>query len=163
MESSTPKRRRLLVERIMPEAVLPTRGSLDAAGFDLYAAENVAVPPRGRATVGTGICIEIERGWYGRIAPRSGLAQKCGLDVGAGVIDRDYRGTVGIILFNHTDKEHVVVAGDRVAQLVLTRYDEEADVVEVDRLAATTRGQGGFGSTDSSKVADANAETRREV
>lgn len=79
-------------------------------------------------------------------APRSGLTLKNGLDVGAGVIDEDYRGNVGVILFNHSDTEFTVKAGDRIAQLILERIVTPA-VEEVEDLDATDRGSGGFGST----------------
>ena len=79
-------------------------------------------------------------------APRSGLAWKHSIDVGAGVIDADYRGPVGVILFNHSDQDFAVKAGDRVAQLILERI-VTPDVMEVEDLESTTRGSGGFGST----------------
>ena len=79
-------------------------------------------------------------------APRSGLAWKHSIDVGAGVIDADYRGPVGVILFNHSDQDFAVKAGDRIAQLILERI-VMPDVMEVEDLESTTRGSGGFGST----------------
>lgn len=79
-------------------------------------------------------------------APRSGLAAKHSIDVGAGVVDHDYRGNVGVILFNFSDKDFQVSVGDRIAQLILERI-MTPPVVEVDELDATTRGAGGFGST----------------
>lgn len=79
-------------------------------------------------------------------APRSGLAWKHSIDVGAGVVDADYRGPVGVVLFNHSDADFAVMPGDRVAQLVLERI-ATPDVAEVDDLDATVRGGGGFGST----------------
>ena len=83
---------------------------------------------------------------YGRIAPRSGLAWKKHVDIGAGVIDADSRGNVGVVMFNHAEEDLVVNRGDRVAQLVLERICI-ADVLEVDELDETERGEGGFGST----------------
>ena len=83
---------------------------------------------------------------YGRIAPRSGLAWKKHIDVGAGVIDADYRGNVGVVLFNHGEEDLQVKRGDRIAQLILEKISY-ADIVEVDDLDATARGDGGFGST----------------
>lgn len=79
-------------------------------------------------------------------APRSGLAWKHSIDVGAGVIDADYRGPVGIILFNHSDEDFEVKKGDRIAQLIMERI-MTPDAVEVEDLDATARGEGGFGST----------------
>jgi dUTP pyrophosphatase len=83
---------------------------------------------------------------YGRIAPRSGLAYKKGIDVGAGVIDEDYRGKVGVILFNHSDTEFTAEAGARIAQLIITNISTP-DVAVVDSLPESDRGAGGFGST----------------
>lgn len=100
----------------------------------------------GKLLVPTGISVAIPPGYYGRIAPRSGLALKNSIDVGAGVIDGDYRGKVGVILFNFDDQPFVISAGDRIAQLILEKY-AEAPVEVVDTLPPTTRGSGGFGST----------------
>ena len=85
-------------------------------------------------------------GTYGRIAPRSGLALKAGIDVGAGVVDSDYRGPLGVLLFNHSDSDFNITTGDRVAQLILERI-AVAEVEETDELTDTDRGHGGFGST----------------
>ena len=104
------------------------------------------VPARGRAMLKTDIAIAVPSGTYGRVASRSGLALKHGLDVGAGVIDEDYRGNVGVILFNHTDVDFIVAAGDRVAQLILEKI-VTPDVEVVEDLSETARGGGGFGST----------------
>lgn len=84
-------------------------------------------------------------------APRSGLAWKNSIDVGAGVIDADYRGPVGVILFNHSDSDFTIKAGDRIAQLILELIITP-DVMEVDDLDATARGDGGFGSTGVSLI-----------
>jgi deoxyuridine 5'-triphosphate nucleotidohydrolase len=107
----------------------------------------------------TDIAIAVPLGTYGRVAPRSGLALKHGIDVGAGVIDEDYRGNVGVILFNHSDVDFIVAAGDRVAQLILEKI-ETPDVEVVDDLSETVRGGGGFGSTGVG--ADATKKARVE-
>ena len=138
---------KLLVKRLSPHAVLPSRGSAGAAGFDLTSAASVVVPARGKALVPTDLSIAVPKGTYGRIAPRSGLAWKNSLDVGAGVVDGDYRGPVGVLLFNHSDVDHPVKAGDRVAQLILEMIVEGAEVEEREELTVTERGEGGFGST----------------
>ena len=104
------------------------------------------VPARGKAMLKTDIAIAVPLGTYGRVAPRSGLALKHGIDVGAGVIDEDYRGNVGVILFNHSDVDFLVAAGDRVAQLILEKI-ETPEVEVVEDLSETVRGGGGFGST----------------
>ena len=138
---------KLLVKRLSPHAVLPSRGSSGAAGFDLSSAAAVVVPARGRALVPTDLSVAVPFGCYGRIAPRSGLALKHSIDVGAGVVDGDYRGPLGVLLFNHGDVDHAVQVGDRVAQLILEKIVEGAEVEEAEELGATERGQGGFGST----------------
>lgn len=136
----------LQVQLLSAGARLPTRGSAGAAGYDLYASEDATVAARGRGVVATDISVRIPEGTYARIAPRSGLAVKKGIQTGAGVVDFDYRGKVGVVLFNHSDDEFVVKAGDRVAQMILERI-VTPEVVQVDELDETVRGSGGFGST----------------
>lgn len=104
------------------------------------------MPARGRALVKTDLSMALPDGCYGRIAPRSGLAWHHGIHVGAGVIDADYRGNVGVLLFNLSDADVVVHVGDRVAQLVLECI-RTPPVEEVAALDATPRGEDGFGST----------------
>jgi deoxyuridine 5'-triphosphate nucleotidohydrolase len=136
----------LRVQKLSAHAVPPARASAGAAGYDLCAAYDGVVPARGRALLKTDIALAVPAGTYGRVAPRSGLALKAGIDTGAGVIDEDYRGNVGVILFNHSDVDFTFAVGDRVAQLVLERI-AVADVEEVATLDDTARGAGGFGST----------------
>ena len=137
----------LRVKKLSAHAVPPARASAGAAGYDLCAAYDAVVPANGgRALVKTDVAVAVPPGTYGRVAPRSGLALKSGIDVGAGVIDEDYRGNVGVILFNHGDADFAIKAGDRIAQLVLERI-AVAEVVVVEDLDATERGAGGFGST----------------
>lgn len=136
----------LHVVRLHAKAILPTRGSAGAAGYDLYAAESCTITEKTRHLVKTGISIAVPAGHYGRIAPRSGLALKYGIDVGAGVIDEDYRGEIGVILFNFGESPFVVQEGDRIAQLILEQISIH-EVVEVGSLEETARGEGGFGST----------------
>lgn len=112
-------------------ATMPTKGSIDAAGYDLYAAEYCCVEPNGKALIKTNIKVIIPDGCYGRIAPRSGLAWKNHIDVGAGVIDRDYRGWVGVVLFNHSQDQFVVNKGDRIAQFILEKY-QDAEIVQLE-------------------------------
>lgn len=149
--------------RLSPLATIPVRGSVGAAGYDLSSAKDVLIPARGKGLCPTDLCIALPEGTYGRVAPRSGLAWKHSLDTGAGVIDADYRGNVGVILFNHSDSDFQVKVGDRVAQLILERIAiaEVEEVVEGD-LTSTVRGEGGFGSTgvgaNASVTATATAE-----
>ncbi|KAG0133250.1 dUTPase-like protein [Tuber indicum] len=136
----------LRIRRLSSKARIPKRGSALAAGYDLYSAHDTAIIARGKALIDTDIQMMIPVGTYGRIAPRSGLASKNFIDVGAGVIDADYRGQVKVLLFNHSDVDFVVKEGDRVAQLILERI-ATPEVVEVDELEETVRGANGFGST----------------
>ncbi|KAG6490761.1 deoxyuridine 5'-triphosphate nucleotidohydrolase-like [Zingiber officinale] len=134
------------VKKLSQNAVLPSRASPLSAGYDLSSAAAVVVPARGKALVPTDLSIAIPDGAYARIAPRSGLAWKYSIDVGAGVVDADYRGPVGVILFNHSDADFEVKPGDRIAQLILERI-MTPEVIEAVDLDSTARGDGGFGST----------------
>ncbi|GMH03276.1 hypothetical protein Nepgr_005115 [Nepenthes gracilis] len=136
----------LKVKKLSESAILPSRASPFSAGYDLSSAIEIKVPARGKALVATGLSIGIPEGTYARVAPRSGLALKHSIDVGAGVIDADYRGEVGVILFNHSDVDFEVKVGDRIAQLIIEKI-MTPDVVEVEELDSTARGVGGFGST----------------
>ena len=125
---------------------MPVKGSVFAAGYDLHAIEKGVVPARGKALIGTGLAFGIPTGNYGRIAPRSGLAAKNSIDIGAGVIDSDYRGEVKVLLFNFSDTDFKVAEGDRIAQMIIEKYTITA-LEEVKELDDTVRGEGGFGST----------------
>ena len=128
-------------------AKAPTKGSLSAAGYDLYASQETVIKARGQGLVSTDVSFTVPVGTYGRIAPRSGLAVKNGISTGAGVVDRDYTGEVKVVLFNHSEKDFEVKVGDRVAQLILEKIVEDAEVVVVESLEESARGAGGFGST----------------
>ena len=125
-------------------AQIPTRGSPDAAGYDLYSAEDKIVPAHGKMIIDTQISIATPPGTYGRIAPQSGLAAKNMIATGARVIDADYRGIVFVLLFNHLDKDLKVKKGDRVAQLILKKV-AIPKVKQVENLDETARGNQGFG------------------
>ena len=114
-------RTKLLVKLLSTKAKLPTRGTKDAAGYDLYICEPTIIPPRTRKLVHTGISIAAPttKG-YARIALRSGLAIK-GLDLGAGIVDSDYRGPIKVLLINNSDIPFQINTGDRMAQLILKR------------------------------------------
>jgi dUTP pyrophosphatase len=135
----------LQVKLAHPNARVPTRMTEGAAGYDLYSVENVVIPPRGIGKVNTGVCITVPKGTYGRIAPRSGLALK-GLDVGAGVVDRDFGGCICVILYNHSDNSFTVEEGQRIAQLIIESI-LTPDIEVVESLKETARGSGGYGST----------------
>ena len=135
------------VKKLSYDAILPTRGSDRSVGYDLYSSVDAVVPCQsGNVLVGTGIAISIPDGLYGRVVPRSGLAVKHCINVGAGVIDPDYTGEVKVVLFNHGDKDFEVKKGDRIAQLILERC-ETPMVKEIGLLEETLRGSDGFGST----------------
>ena len=147
---------KLLIKKINSEAFVPSYGSIDAAGLDLYSCVNYVCKPGTRECVSTGISIEWTKNneydenpkdFYLRIAPRSGLAYKNGIDILAGVIDYDYRGEIKIIIFNSSDKEFVINKGDRIAQAILTRIIRFNEINIVDALSDTQRGVDGFGST----------------
>lgn len=142
---------KLLVKRLIADAVMPVRSSVKAAGLDIFSAYPYVVKAGGRELIKTGLSIKVPPNTYGRLAPRSGLAWKNGIDVGAGVIDEDYRGEVGVILFNHDKKDFVVNKGDRIAQLIIEKivYCEVSEVTELDD---TQRGDNGFGSTGVNQV-----------
>lgn len=140
---------RLEFMRLHAGAKLPTRGSLYSAGLDLYAIESLSIPAHARASVRTGLAVSIPRGFYGRVAPRSGLAVRHGLDVLAGVIDSDYRGEIICALINHGDEAIEIEAGTRVAQLIIEAIATPQPVWSED-LSETERGAGGFGSTGQS-------------
>ncbi len=136
----------LRFKQLDPSAVLPRRGSALAAGLDICSIEDVELQPKQRATVRTGLAVAIPPGFYGRVAPRSGLAAKNGLDVLAGVIDSDYRGEICCVLYNTGDESITLPAGSKICQLVVEQIitPEAAWAVDLDE---TVRGAGGFGST----------------
>ena len=134
------------IQLLTPDAKTPVRGSDKAAGMDLHASEDCVINPQERRLVSTGVAVALPNNTYGRVAPRSGLAVKNGIDVLAGVVDEDYRGEVKVALINHGTEPFVVSKGDRIAQLIVESILRP--VIEVvDNLEETTRGDGGFGST----------------
>ena len=139
----------LRVRRLDPRALLPTRAYPDDAGLDLYALEAAELAPGERASVGTGISVEIPAGQAGMVLPRSGLAARHGIALvnAPGLIDAGYRGELRVLLLN-TDREQSfsVSPGDRIAQLVLVKV-ETPEVAEAGELAVSERGDGGFGSS----------------
>jgi len=129
-------------------AIIPSKGSPGAAGFDLHALKETKIIAGERGLVKTGIAIQIPDDCYARVAPRSGLTFKHGINVGAGVIDCDYRAEIGVILFNHSNDDFNVNEGDRIAQLIFEKiYTCIPEEVEYSALTDTQRGVGGFGST----------------
>ncbi len=150
------------VKRLTQSAILPQRGSKQAAGYDLFADENLTIQPCrydnetkllsiGQALISTSIAIKIPDGYYARIASRSGLAVKSYLEVGAGVVDSDYRGEVKVLLRNLGSIPYEVKQGTRIAQLIIEKITTP-EVEEVIDLDVTDRGEGGFGSTGLSNL-----------
>lgn len=141
----------MYVKFLEQNAIQPERASDGAAGFDLFSNGEFIVPAWDRALISTGIALHIPAGYYGRIAPRSGNSWKHKLDIGAGVIDNDYRGEIKICLINNSDSDFRVLRGFKCAQIIIEKYI--APVIRIiDDLEESDRGSNGFGSTgDSSK------------
>jgi len=137
-----------VISKVVPHAVIPTRATEGAAGYDLSACEDAVVPAGGWKMINTGIAVQIPSDCYARVAPRSGLTLKKGLSTGAGVVDSDYRDAVRVILFNHSDLDFEVKTGDRIAQMIFERiYTPVLQEVTYEEMTNTQRGLGGFGST----------------
>ncbi len=141
---------RVAVKKLNPQAILPTYGSPEAAGADLYACLDapVCVQPGETVWIPTGLAMEIPAGYAGLIYARSGLGVKRGLAPAnkVGVIDSDYRGEIRVVLLNHGKKTQTVSPGERIAQMVITPV-VQAEFEAVEELETSVRGQGGFGST----------------
>lgn len=139
----------LRFRRLDPAARLPARAHEDDAGYDLHALEPARLEPGARALVRTGLAIELPAGHAGLVLPRSGLAARHGIALvnAPGLIDAGYRGELRVLLLN-TDRDTAfeVAAGDRIAQLVIVAV-ATPQIVEVDDLSATARGESGFGSS----------------
>jgi len=129
-------------------APLPRHAKPGDAGLDLTTREELNVRPHETVMVHTGVAVELPRGYYAAVVPRSGIASKRGLAPinSPGTIDSDYRGEVLVPLHNYTDVVQHVDAGERICQLIVQRH-ETCECVEVDELGETDRGEGGFGST----------------
>lgn len=138
----------LKIKKLVENAYIPSRGTPGSVGYDIKALESGVILPGHRMPVSTGIAVSIPDGHYGRIAPRSGLAFKNGIDVLAGVIDPDYRGEIKVILINLGKNNYYFNKGDRIAQLILEKVSTP-EVEQVEDLDSTVRGSGGFGSTGS--------------
>jgi len=134
------------VKLLLPEAIVPTKATPGAAGWELYSAESVVIPAGQWLAVETGIAVAIPEYHVGFIWPRSGLSVKHGIDVLAGVVDSDYRGGIAAVLANHGTEPFEVDMNMRVAQLVVQRY-EATQLQVVSELGRTHRDVRGFGST----------------
>ena len=135
----------LKFKKLSSNAFTPKRATINSAGFDLFSAETKEINAHDRGIVYTDISIILPEGTYGRVAPRSGLAAKYFIHVGAGVIDFDYRGNIGIVIFNHLDKPFQINIGDRIAQLIIEKICTPK-LVKVQDFDETERVITGFGS-----------------
>ena len=134
------------VQLLHHNATVPSRGTEAAAGYDLYNPEDTFIPANSQLLIPIGIAMAIPDGWVGQINPRSSVASKRNLRIGARVIDSDYRGEIKVNLHNDTAEDVFIEEGERIAQMViLPHYASDLEVV--DTLNETTRGDGGFGST----------------
>ena len=140
------------IKLLNENAKMPFKAHPGDAGFDLFASESLVIPPNSRALVGTGISVALPtceisgHNYYVRIAPRSGLAVKSGINVFAGVIDTTYRGEYKVCLFNSSNESFSVKIGDRIAQIIPTLF-LDSKLEEIDELDKTSRSEGGFGSS----------------
>jgi len=139
---------RLRVKKLHPEAVLPhyAHGPEEDAGMDLRSLERVVLSPGIARGVPTGIAVELPAGYEAQVRPRSGLALNHAITVNFGTIDPGYRGEIRVVMFNLSQADYVVEKGDRVAQLVVARY-ESVECEECGELGDSRRGDGGFGSS----------------
>jgi len=140
----------IYAQRLSPTAIFPTRGTPESIGMDLYAdlgvGESIILPPNETRLIKIGWALQAPLNHYLRIAPRSGLALKGGVDTLGGVVDRDYRNVVGVILATHGYQNVTIKHGDRIAQVIAERASI-VPILEVPALDSTARGLGGFGST----------------
>lgn len=138
------------IKKLNEKAIIPTRGSHQAAGYDLYACagQDIVIAPHSTVKVGTGISMAIPDGYFGAVYARSGLSSKQGLRPAncVGVIDSDYRGELIVALHNDTEAEKIIDKNERIAQIIVLPY-LSVEFQETDQLDETERGAGGFGST----------------
>lgn len=138
------------IKKLQDSAILPERGSVSAAGYDLFACmeSDVVIKPHETKMIGTGLAAAIPEGYFGGIFARSGLSSKEGLRPAncTGVVDADYRGEIKVALHNDSEIERIVIVGEKIAQLVVLPF-LSVEFDEVDTLSETQRGTGGFGST----------------
>ena len=149
--SQEEKPQQIIFKKLHKDSLVPKKGSSLAAGYDLfcYTDKDITIESMGKARIPTGISVQLPHNTYGRVAPRSGLTWNKFLDVGAGVVDEDYRGEVLVILFNFSKENAIIKNGDKIAQLIVEKImPTEPVVYEPDQeLTETKRGEKGFGST----------------
>ena len=137
----------LQVVKITDKATLPSKAYRNSAGHDLYSAYDYKIPAQGKEKIMTDIRVKVPEGTYGRIAPRSGPAMQNHISIGAGVVDEDYTGNLSIVVFNLSNSEFDIKAGDSVAQLICEKIAHPT-LIEVTSLTQTERGEKGFGSSE---------------
>jgi dUTP pyrophosphatase len=139
---------KLSIKKLHPDAYLPeyAHGPQEDAGLDLRAVERVVLSPGAAQAVPTGIAIELAPGFEAQVRPRSGMALKHSITVNFGTIDPGYRGEIRVVMFNLSQGDYVIEKGDRIAQLVVARY-ESVEWQEGGELGESQRGAGGFGSS----------------
>jgi dUTP pyrophosphatase len=136
------------IKKIRPNAITPTYGSEEAAGFDLYSTIDIMLDPGDRALIPTGLVLNTPKGFEVQVRPRSGMALKHGVVAFFGTVDSDYLGELSVVLFNHSKQTFKVQEGDRIAQGVLAPVCDHVQFEVVDEITKETkRGAGGFGST----------------
>ena len=149
--SEDEKPKQIIFKKLHKDSTVPKKGSALAAGYDLfcYTDKDIIIESMGKSKIPTGISVQLPHNTYGRVAPRSGLTWNKFLDVGAGVVDEDYRGEVQVILFNFSKENVTIKNGDKIAQLIVERImPTEPVIYEPDQeLSQTKRGGKGFGST----------------
>ena len=136
----------LEIVRMSLDATIPVQENDFQAGWDLFSACDCVIQPKCRLCIPTDIAVGIPRGCYGRIAPRSGLAARDGIDIGAGVIDSDFRGNVFVLMINNGTTEFFVRKGMRIAQLIIEKH-QVCVVKMANNLSETSRGAKGCGSS----------------
>jgi len=134
------------IKRLHKDAKIPTRALKGDVGFDLYSIETTIILPEKHEMIETGIALEMPKGYYCEIHSRSGLRKK-GVFPPVGIIDQNYRGPLGVILYNFSDKALTIHKGDRIAQVIFKQYVEDVKFKEVKKLSSSERGNKGFGST----------------
>ena len=139
---------KIKIKRLHADAQIPryAHGPLEDAGMDLHSLERAVLTPGVAQGVPTGIAIELPPGFEAQVRPRSGMALKYSVRVNFGTIDPGYRGEIRVIMFNFGQADYVIEKGDRIAQLVIARY-EGVEFEEGDELGESQRGEGGFGSS----------------
>ena len=133
------------VKLLSPNLILPKRVNPYAAGLDIFAQYKTIIPPHDRQLISTGLALELQQGTYGRLASTSGNSLKLGMEVGAGVIDSDYRGEIKVLLYNHSNQQIKIEPGMKLCQLIVSPIISTYEILTHESLTKTERGSKGFG------------------